>query len=52
LSTSTAWLKYLKYLSSQRFSLIRPLERLCHRAVEVFDKLQNAVFELRLTGKT
>jgi hypothetical protein len=50
-ATSTAWRKSLSHLSSQGLALISPFERLCHRAVKVIDKLQDAGFELSLTCK-
>jgi hypothetical protein len=48
---STSGRKYSSYLSNQRPSLISPLKRLGHGAIEVLDKRQDALFKLSLTGE-
>lgn len=50
-ATSTLRRKSINYLSGQGLALISPLKRLCHGAVEVFDKLQDTVSELSLAGE-
>jgi hypothetical protein len=49
--SSTSRRKYSSYLSGQRLSLISPLKRLGHGAIEVLDKRQDTLFKLSLTGE-